>query len=237
VGPAVSSAGGCDVAGPLTAPPGRPPVEDAVRAESDAWLSSLRARGEERELAIVRLHALLLRAARFETARRRPTFPRLGGAEIDDLAVQAADDALLAVLSRLDSFRGASRFTTWAYKFAIYQTAVTMRRRAWQDREVPLEPESWALLPDPGQQPPQHAEDAEVLAAVAQGIAALTQHQRDVLVALAVNEVPIDVLAERLGTTRGALYKTLHDARRNLRGHLAALGLRALPTTLAEEAR
>ena len=112
-----------------------------------------------------------------------------------------------------------------------------MRRRAWQDREVPLEPESWALLPDPGKQPPQHAEDAEVLAAVAQGIAALTQHQRDVLVALAVNEVPIDVLAERLGTTRGALYKTLHDARRNLRGHLAALGLRALPTTLAEEAR
>ena len=233
----MSSAGGCDLVGPVTALPGRPPVQDAVRAESDAWLSSLRAHGEERELAIVRLHALLLRAARFEAARRRPIHPRLGGAEIDDLAMQAADDALLAVLSRLDTFRGASRFTTWAYKFAIYQTAVAVRRRAWQDREVPLEPESWALLADPGRQPQQHAEDAEVLAAVAQGIAALTPHERDVLVALAVNEVPIDVLAERLGTTRGALYKTLHDARRNLRRHLAARGLRALPTTLAEEAR
>ena len=233
----MSSAGGCDVVGPVTAPRGRPPLEDAARAESDAWLASLRARGEERELAIVRLHALLLRAARFEAARRRPSLRRLGGADIDDLAVQAADDALLAVLSRLDSFRGASRFTTWAYKFAIYQTAVAVRRCAWQDREVPLEPEFWALVPDPADQPQQHAEDAEILAAVRQGIAALTPHQRDVLVALAVNEVPIDVLAERLGTTRGALYKTLHDARRNLRGHLAAQGLRVLPTTLAEEAR
>jgi RNA polymerase sigma-70 factor (ECF subfamily) len=200
-------------------------------------VSSLRAGGEERELAIVRLHALLLRAARFEAARRRRTVGRLGGAELDDLAVQAADDALLAVLSRLDTFRGASRFTTWAYKFAIYQTAVALRRLAWQDREVPLAPESWALVPDPAGQPQQHAEDAEVLAAVRDGIAALTPHQRDVLTALALNEVPIDVLAERLGTTRGALYKTLHDARRNLRGHLAARGLGALATTITEEAR
>jgi RNA polymerase sigma-70 factor, ECF subfamily len=233
----VSAAGGCDVMGQVTAVPARTPLEDAVRAESDAWLTSLRARGEERELAIVRLHALLLRAARFEAARRRPTLPRLGGAEIDDLAVQAADDALLAVLSRLDTFRGASRFTTWAYKFAIYQTAVTLRRRAWQDREVPLAPESWALVPDPGEQPQQHAEGAEVLAAVRDGIAALSPHQRDVLVALVLNEVPIDVLAERLGTTRGALYKSLHDARRNLRGHLAAQGLRGVPTTTTEEDR
>jgi RNA polymerase sigma-70 factor (ECF subfamily) len=92
-------------------------------------------------------------------------------------------------------------------------------------------------VPDPAGQPQQHAEDAEVLAAVQDGIAALTPHQRDVLTALALNEVPIDVLAERLGTTRGALYKTLHDARRNLRGHLAARGLGALATTITEEAR
>jgi RNA polymerase sigma-70 factor (ECF subfamily) len=237
VGTPVSSAGGCDVVGRATASVAGVRPEDAARAESDAWLTALRARGEERELAIVRLHGLLLRAARFEAARRRPALPRLGGAELDDLAVQAADDALLAVLSRLDTFRGASRFTTWAYKFAIYQTAVTLRRRAWQDREVPLAPESWAFVPDPAGQPQQRAEDAEVLAAVRDGIASLTPHQRDVLVALALNEVPIDVLAERLGTTRGALYKTLHDARRNLRGHLAAQGLRALATTITEEAR
>jgi RNA polymerase sigma-70 factor, ECF subfamily len=227
VGSPVSRTGGCDVVGQATVPAGLVQPEVAARAESADWLTSLRANGAERELAIVRLHALLLRAARFEAARRRRMLPRLGSGDIDDLAVQAADDALLAVLARLDSFRGASRFTTWAYKFAVYQTAVAVRRRAWQDREVRLTPESWALVPDPAGQPQQRAEDAEVLAAVRDGIAALTPHQRDVLIALALNEVPIDVLAERLGTTRGALYKTLHDARRNLRGHLSAQGLRA----------
>jgi RNA polymerase sigma-70 factor (ECF subfamily) len=222
----VTSAGGCDIAGPATAAPERP---GADRDDSAAWLTALRGDGAERERAIVALHALLLRAARFEAARRRPTLPRLGGGEIDDLAVQAADDALLAVLSRLDTFRGASRFTTWAFKFAIYQTAVALRRRAWQDREVPLTAEAWAFVPDPTAQPQQRAEAAEGLAAVRDGIAALTPHQRDVLVALAVHGVPIDVLAERLGTTRGALYKTLHDARRRLRDHLAARGLTANP--------
>jgi RNA polymerase sigma-70 factor (ECF subfamily) len=197
-----------------------------VRADdSEAWLSSLRAAGAERELAVGRLHALLLRAARFEMARRRAGLPGVGARELDDLTEQAADDALVAVLARLDTFRGESRFTTWAYKFAIYSTAVTLRRRAWQGREVLLESPSWALLPDPGQQPPAHAEAAELLRAVGRGITALTPHQRHVLIALTVNDVPVDVLAERLGTTRGALYKTLHDARRKLRVHLTSSGL------------
>jgi RNA polymerase sigma-70 factor (ECF subfamily) len=211
---------------------------DVDRPDDSAdWLAALRAGGEQRETAIVRLHGLLLRAARFEAARRRPTLQDLGSREIDDLTVQAADDALVAVLARLDSFRGESRFTTWAYKFAIYSTAVTMRRRAWRDREVPLTPERWALVPDRGEQPQQHAEDAEILAAVGHGIAALTPHQREVLVAVTLQDVPIDVLAERLGSTRGALYKTLHDARRSLRRHLAAQGLPSLPARPAEETR
>ncbi len=194
--------------------------------DSEQWLSSLRAAGAEREAGIGRLHELLLRAARFEAARRGPTLTGVGGKELDDLTVQAADDALVAVLARLDTFRGASRFTTWAYKFAIYETSVKLRRRAWQDREVSLEPESWAAVPDGDSSPPQEAEHAELLAGVRHGIAsALTPHQRRVLVALAVNGVPIDVFADRLGTTRGALYKTLHDARRKLRIHLADQGL------------
>jgi RNA polymerase sigma-70 factor, ECF subfamily len=209
-----------------------PPVDD-----TDSWLSALRSAGEQRELAIGRLHGLLLRAARFEAARRRSTLRGVGDRELDDLALQAADDALVAVLARLDTFRGASRFTTWAYKFAIYQTAVALRRRAWQDREVQLEPRSWAFLPDRGQQPAQHAETAELLAALRGGIAALTPHQRLVLVAVTLDDVPIDVLAERLSTTRGALYKTLHDARRRLRGHLAERDLLPLATTTTEEAR
>jgi RNA polymerase sigma-70 factor, ECF subfamily len=102
---------------------------------------------------------------------------RLRGGDQEDLAQQAADDALMAVLGKLDQFRGESRFTTWAYKFALLEAAVKIRRRAWQGREV--------------------------------------------LVAVALNGVPIDVLAERLGSTRGALYKNLHDVRRKLRQALA----------------
>ena len=193
--------------------------------ESREWLRSLRASGTERDEAIARLHALLLRAARFEVARRRPALPHLRGGDLDDIANQAADDALMGVLRRLDDFRGASRFTTWTYKFALYEAAVKLRKRAWQGREVPLEPEGWTLLASAGLGPDSEAEQTELVEELQAGVDLLTPHQRRVLVALALNGVPIDVLAERLNTNRGALYKTLHDARRKLRGHLEERGL------------
>ena len=152
--------------------------------------------------------------------------PHLRGNDLEDIANQAADDALVSVLARLDDFRGESRFTTWAYKFALLEAAVKLRRRAWQGREVPLEPESWALIGSSGIAPEEEAEQSELLQAIQDAIdTVLTPHQRTVLVALALNGVPIDVLAERLTTTRGALYKTLHDARQKLRRHLADTGL------------
>jgi RNA polymerase sigma-70 factor, ECF subfamily len=208
---------------PLTplapAPPG------ALDTDSREWLRCLRSDGAIKDDAIARLHALLLRAARFEVSRRRPALPHLRGDELDDIATEAADDALMSVLARLDDFRGASRFTTWVYKFALLEAAVKLRKRAWQGREVPLEPESWDLLSSVGLGPDAEAEQRELLSAVQSAIGeVLTPHQRRVLVALAVNGVPIDVLAERLSTTRGALYKTLHDARRKLRNHLHERG-------------
>jgi RNA polymerase sigma-70 factor (ECF subfamily) len=112
----------------------------ALDADSREWLSSLRAEGATRDEAIARLHALLLRAARFEVGRRQAALPHLRGSELDDIATEAADDALMSVLKRLDDFRGASRFTTWVYKFALLEAAVKLRKRAWQGREVPLEP-------------------------------------------------------------------------------------------------
>jgi RNA polymerase sigma-70 factor (ECF subfamily) len=152
--------------------------------------------------------------------------PHLRGDDLDDLANHAADDALVSVLARLDDFRGASRFTTWAYKFALYEAAVRLRKRAWQGREVPLEPETWSLFSNAALEPDAEVEQSELLTAVQDAIGeALTPHQRRVLVALTLNGVPIDVLAERLNTTRGALYKTLHDARRKLRKHLDDCGL------------
>jgi RNA polymerase sigma-70 factor (ECF subfamily) len=197
-------------------------------AESRRWIEALTGAGRAHDEAVAALHALLLRAARFEVARRG------GGAtgEREDLATQAADDALMAILRKLHSYRGDSRFTTWAYKFALLEAAVKLRKRAWQGREIPLEEEGWARLADLRSAPDLDAERAELLGAVCAGISeTLTPHQRTVLVALAVNDVPIDVLAERLGTTRGALYKTLHDARRKLRARLAADGLGLEPAT------
>jgi RNA polymerase sigma-70 factor, ECF subfamily len=193
--------------------------------ESREWLRCLRADGATRDDAIARLHGLLLGAARFEVARRRPSLPHLRGDELDDIANEAADDALMSVLRRLDDFRGASRFTTWVYKFALLDAAVKLRKRAWQGREVPLEPEGWGLFSSADLEPDAEAEQSELLETVRSAIAdILTPHQRRVLVALALNGVPIDVLAERLNTNRGALYKTLHDARRKLRKHLGERG-------------
>jgi RNA polymerase sigma-70 factor (ECF subfamily) len=213
----MSPAGACDVLPGMTVP--------APIVQPFDWVATLRTGGPAGDRALAELHALLLRAARFEALRRRASLPWIGAAELDDLVLQAADDALVAVLSRLDSFRGASRFTTWAYKFAIYSAAVTLRRRAWRDREVSLAPELWDVVADRGGSPLQQVEDDELRTALRSGIEALTPHQRDVLVAVALEQVPIDVLAERLGTNRGALYKTLHDARRKLRAQLADQGL------------
>lgn len=178
----------------------------ACDAESLEWLRSLSGGRPEREDAIRRLDALLLHAARAEVARRRAGAPH-GLGELDDLAMQAADHALVAILGKLNTYRGDSRFTTWAYKFALHETAVRLRRREWRGRELPPEDEGWARLADD---------------AVREAIAdALTPDQRAVLVALTLSDIPIDVLAERRGTTRGALYRTLHDGRRRLRVRLA----------------
>ena len=197
----------------------------SLDAESRQWLDALTGTGRAHDEAVVRLHELLLRAARFEVSRRRRAVGYLRGGDHDDLAQQAADDALVAVLAKLRRFRGESRFTTWAYKFALYEASVKLRRRAWQGHELPLEPETWPRIASSALSPDDHLAENELLDALRDAIrTSLSDHQREVLVAVTLNGVPIDVLAERLNTTRGALYKTLHDARRKLRARLAADG-------------
>ena len=202
------------------------PGFEAAEAPSRDLHERLNAGGPEREAAVVELHALLLKAARFEVNRRRDSLPHLRGGDHEDLAQQSADDALLAVLAKLDQFRGESRFTTWAYKFALLEAGVKIRRRAWQGREVPLEDDAWAVLADARRGVAHETETRDLIAALGEEIErSLSAHQRAVLVAVTLNDVPIDVLAERLGSNRGALYKTLHDARRKLRVALAERGL------------
>ena len=202
-----------------------PPAPEPLDAESRRWLQELAGTGAAHDDAVLRLHALLLRAARYEVGRRRRAMPYLRGDDYDDLAQQAADDALVAVLRKLDTFRGDSRFTTWVYKFALYEAAVKLRRRAWQDRELTLQPDAWPAFASAAPSPGERLEERELLTALRNAISErLSAHQREVLVAVTISGVPIDVLAERLNTTRGALYKTLHDARKKLRVELAVAG-------------
>jgi RNA polymerase sigma-70 factor (ECF subfamily) len=201
-----------------------PPVRSVDReAEGRRWIAALRGTGTEREVAAATLHAMLLRAARFELGRRRAMLAGASRETIDDLAMQSADDALSAILRKLDTYRFESRFTTWAYKFAILEAAVRTRRRAWEQRELPIDPQDWSTLPARALDPVEDVEMRERIRAIVSAIQTeLSPHQREVLSALVLADVPIDVLAERLGTTRGALYKTLHDARRKLRTSIGA---------------
>jgi RNA polymerase sigma-70 factor (ECF subfamily) len=201
-------------------------VADRMDSESRRWVERLRAEGSDRDAALAALRELLLRAARFEVRRRCATLSQFRGGDQEDVAQQSAGDAMVAILSKLDQFRGESQFTTWAYKFALYEAAAKIRKRAWQGRELSLEAGDWPQVPDPGPEPEGEVEMNDLLAAIREEIeTSLTPRQREVLVALALNEVPIDVLAERFGSTRGALYKTLHDARRKLRTAVTARGL------------
>jgi RNA polymerase sigma-70 factor (ECF subfamily) len=210
----------------LSTPDTNPDVSALAAAPAlEEWHLDLHTEGARRDEAVARLHGLLLRAARFEVFRRRNSLSQVSAAELDDLAQQAADDAAVSVLRRLDDFRGESSFRTWAYKFALLEASVKVRRHAWRDREVTLEPEHWENLAHAGPGPDDDVENAALLEAVREGIrSALTPRQRQVLVATVLEGVPIDVLAERLGSNRNALYKVLHDARRRLREHVAAAG-------------
>lgn len=194
-------------------------------AESAIWVQDLTPDGPVREQAVSRLHRLLLRVARAESARRRDRLPDRVQDELDDLTAQAASDAVMAISRKLDSFRGASRFTTWASKFVMLEFSSAVRRSTWRDRAVETDDAIWERLAARGPTALQRVEQGELVAALRRAVRnQLTERQRMIFQAVALDEVPIDVLAERLASSRGAIYKTLHDARRKLRTALAAEG-------------
>lgn len=197
----------------------RRPLDSASRA----WLRQLQASGAVREAAIGRLHALLLAEARHEVRRRTAALAHPSGRDLDDLATQAADDALVAVLAKLDQFRGDALFATWARRFAALEVPGEIRRRLGHGREVPIEPDGWALSLEAEDDLVRQIEARETVRAVTETIEhELTGHQREVLLAMTIEQMPAKDLAVRLGSTPGALYKTLHDARRKLRSHAGA---------------
>ncbi|MEO8140505.1 MAG: sigma-70 family RNA polymerase sigma factor [Gemmatimonadota bacterium] len=193
--------------------------------ESARWLRSLGAAGVAREAATTELHALLLRVARAEAARRRMSLPERGVEEVDDLCFQAAGDAVMGILAKLDNFRGEARFTTWACKFVIFEISTRLRRHAWRQRRVETDDSIWDRLPDAAPPVLQALQDDELRVSLHRAVREqLTERQRSVFQAAVLEDVPIDVLAERLGSSRGAIYKTLHDARSKLRRTLAEAG-------------
>lgn len=203
---------------------------------SQAWVAALAGSGPERRQAEGRLHELLLRAAHFELNRRRGQLGGMNRDEVDEMALEIAHDAQMSVLRRLSDFEGRSRFTTWVYKFAILQASVAVRRREWEDREIPAPVDISTAAPIQDFGPPEQAEHRELLQATNRAIRdELTPRQRTVLVALAIQGVPLDVLAERMSTSRNALYKTLHDARRKLRASLTRQGLLGSVTESGEK--
>jgi RNA polymerase sigma-70 factor (ECF subfamily) len=186
---------------------------------SQRWVEHLRPGHPRHDQAVAKLHDVLQRAALHELHRRRGL---LSGPEFDDVAQQCADDAMMKILARLDDFQGLSRFTTWAYTFVIFEVSGKVARHAWRRQppsaaELEFDRFPDTLAADPGEQAEMH----EQLAALKRGIAELTQRQREVFVAVALNEVPIDVLALELGSNRNAVYKNLFDARRKLKAVLA----------------
>jgi RNA polymerase sigma-70 factor, ECF subfamily len=196
-----------------------------IDAESAGWLRALAETGAAREAALARLHELLVRVARREVARRGPRLA-ITGPELGDLAYQAAADALLAITGKVGQFRGESRFTTWAYKFVIFEVSAKIGRHFWRHPAVPLGAEQWERLPARfGFDPAREAEWRDLAAAVRRAVDTdLTTRQREVFVAIVVNGVPLDTLALSLGSSRNAIYKMMFDARRKLRAALAANG-------------
>jgi RNA polymerase sigma-70 factor, ECF subfamily len=189
------------------------------------WVIALRSPGTGRDDAVTRLHEALLQVARSEL-RRRHSQLNVSGPELDDLAHQAAADAMLAVMAKLDQFRGESKFTTWAYKFVMFEVSAKIGRHFWRRPPVALTSEDWDQLPDRfGFDPAGESERRDFVRAVRRAVQEdLTEHQRQIFVTLVLDGVPLDALAEKLGSSRNAIYKTMFDARRKLRASLEANG-------------
>ncbi len=189
---------------------------------NDEWLIALR--GTPDEQALLDLRALLVRGLGFALADRLGADPEAG---IEDFV----QDALMKILRSLDTFRGDSRFTTWAQKIAVRVALTELRRRHWQDVSLEdLTPEESDYLPmelsDPTPSPEMLMTRASVMALVQRMIREeLTDRQQQAMTAVMIGGMPLEEAARRLGTNRNALYKLLHDARRRLQKRLAALGL------------
>lgn len=203
--------------------PSEPLDVSSLDPESQVWWHRLHACESVRTDAIEELHERLQREAKFHVRQRVSTLAAFPRSDIDDLATQAADDALIALLRKLDDYRGESQFLTWARRFAALDAQVSVRRRLGRDRVgISRDPDHALLVADPGSSVHDRVEMRERLRGLTKVINdGLTVRQRAVLVAVAIDGDSTDTLAGKFQTTPGAIYKTLHDARVKVRKHAA----------------
>lgn len=198
---------------------------------NEAWLRELAGPGEAQDAALAGLRALLRRAARYTLGRSAIHGASLAGPQLEAIADECAQEALMAILGQLGSFGAKSKFTTWAYKFAVNKALTAARRERWKtvSLDALLDDDTapaWFPGADPNAAAPeQTSQQAEVWALVGQVIEAeLTPRQRQVLRAIVFEELPLDEVVRRLGSNRNAVYKLVHDARRKLKAGLESRG-------------
>lgn len=192
---------------------------------NEEWLADLR--GTEQDEALADLRATLTRGLRYALMNRVPAN------QLDDLVEDFVQDALVKILQNLETFRGESRFTTWAQKIAVRVALTELRRQRWKDISIEdLLPEDTsgdftpAILTDPGASPEVETLRASMMETVQRLIMEeLTERQREAMLAVMVGGMPLEEVAQRMGTNRNALYKLMHDARQRLQKRLAAEGL------------
>ena len=142
------------------------------------------------------------------------------------VAFSLASVAVVLILRKVTDFRGESRFTTWAYTFAIYEVSTKIGRHVWRRDGVLFDQDAWERLPERlGQSPESVAVSRELLTTLREGIdTVLTPHQRRVFAAIVLNGSPLDALVAEMDTNRNAIYKTVFDARKKLHGFLVDRG-------------
>jgi len=200
------------------------------RRNNEEWLNDLRVSGEAYETAIADLRSVIARGLPFALSRwLSPANP-----QFDALVEEVTQDTVLRVLDQIDTFEGRSQFTTWVHKIAIRIALTELRRKRWQDSSLDEildnedKPTPQGLLRDTSVSPEQSAERADMLAHVRRVIdEELTDRQRNALVMLGLQGMPMEVTAKKLNTNRNALYKLLHDARLRLKSRLESEGLSA----------
>ena len=198
---------------------------------NEEWCYALQTQGEEQAIAIADLREFLLHASRYSVSRSLGGLTSISDYEVQQLAEDSAQEALLAILNHLSEFRSDSKFTTWAYKFAINFSLMAARHERWKgvslDRlidEVDL-PDSPILDSGPSDDPALQAQQSEIWAMLKEVIETeLTKRQQQVLKAMVFDEIPLDEIAQHFESNRNAIYKLMHDARQKLKARLEMRG-------------